>query len=88
MKAIQRVLAVGGKLYFSVPISYRNAIIFNSHRVFKPEYILRQFDQLKLNSFAYIHEYVIHEFQGKEAEEMIRKNQFHEYDCGMFIFTK
>lgn len=88
IKAIQRVMKSGGKLYFSVPISKRNGIIFNSHRVFKPQYILDNFDQMRLVSFAYVHDYKVNEFYGDEAIKAIEKNDFNEYDCGMFVFEK
>ncbi len=39
MKEMMRVIKKGGYLYFSVPISYKNGIYYNSHRVFKPSYI-------------------------------------------------
>ncbi|WP_051196905.1 DUF268 domain-containing protein [Butyrivibrio sp. XBB1001] len=88
MKAVQRVIKRGGFLYFSVPISYRNGIIYNSHRVFKPTYILDQFSEMKLISFAYIHDYKVNEFLGDQAVEVIKQNHFNEYDCGMFVFEK
>ena len=61
MKEMMRVLKVGGYLYFSVPISYRNGTLYNSHRVFKPSYIRNIFDKLDLISFAYIHNYKVTE---------------------------
>jgi SAM-dependent methyltransferase len=53
MKSLQRVLAPGGRLYFSVPIG-RERVEFNAHRVFDPNTVLRQFLDLQLLSFSYI----------------------------------
>ena len=39
-EALARVLAPGGRLYFSVPIG-RERLVFNAHRVFSPERCLR-----------------------------------------------
>ncbi len=88
ISAIQRVLKKGGYLYFSVPISNRNGIVYNSHRVFRPNYIREHFGEMELVSFAYIHDYKINEYFGEEAEKVISDNNFNEYDCGMFVFRK
>ena len=88
MKEIQRVIKENGFLYFSVPISKDSGIVYNSHRVFKPSYILEQFDKLVLISFAFIHDYSVSEYYGEEALRVIASNEFDEYDCGMFVFTK
>ncbi|HHY1437048.1 TPA: DUF268 domain-containing protein [Campylobacter jejuni] len=40
LRSFQRVLKIGGKLYFSVPIGNENRVCFNAHRVFKPETII------------------------------------------------
>ena len=88
MKELQRVVGENGYLYFSVPISNRNGIVYNSHRVFKPSYIFDQFNEMKLVSFAYIRDYTVHEFTGEEAYKIIMSNDFIEYDCGMFVFKR
>ncbi len=88
MKEIQRVIKKFGYLYFSVPISYRNGVVYNSHRVYRPRCIVKQFDKMKLVRFAYIHDYKLYEYNGRDAYRKLRKNDFNEYDCGLFIFKK
>jgi len=51
MAALARVLAPGGRLYFSVPIG-RERVIFNSHRVFAPRTVLDGLAPLRLVSFS------------------------------------
>ncbi len=55
MRALARVLAPGGHLYFSVPVG-RPRVCFNAHRVFAPERILREMSDagLDLESFGYV----------------------------------
>lgn len=88
MKEMQRVIAPDGFLFFSVPISNRNGIVYNSHRVFKPAYILNQFDKMRLISFAFIRDYEIKEYKNFEAHQIIENNEFEEYDCGLFVMKK
>lgn len=51
IRALQRVLKPGGRLYFSVPIG-RERLVFNAHRIFSPITILEAFDGLSLVSFS------------------------------------
>lgn len=90
MKAMQRVMANGGYLYFSVPIGTENATIFNAHRMFTPKTILDIFDHMELLEFSYIHDYKITTITGVDAKASIygSKLQIHDYDCGIFIFRK
>jgi hypothetical protein len=53
MSSLQRVLAPGGRLYFSVPVG-RERVEFNAHRVFAPKTILDTFSTLKLISFSFV----------------------------------
>jgi len=53
MTALERVLAVGGNLYFSVPV-VKERLEFNAHRVFSIDTVLSQFRRLRLTSFSYI----------------------------------
>jgi Caenorhabditis protein of unknown function, DUF268 len=53
MSSLQRVLAPGGRLYFSVPIG-RERLEFNAHRVFAPKTILSTFSDLQLLSFSFV----------------------------------
>jgi hypothetical protein len=53
MAALERVLAPGGRLYFSVPVG-RERLEFNAHRVFAARTILESFPELELVSFSYV----------------------------------
>lgn len=48
---MQRVLAPGGSLYFSIPVG-KPMVAFNAHRVHDPTEVLSWFDELELVSFA------------------------------------
>ena len=82
MSALQRVLAYGGHLYFSVPVG-RERVEFNAHRVFAPKTILDYFSQLNLISFSYVgDDGSLYESGDISAAAMC------EYGCGLFQFTK
>ena len=53
MGSLQRVLAPGGRLYFSVPIGCER-VEFNAHRVFAVKTVLNSFSQLQLISFSLV----------------------------------
>ncbi|MCX6797299.1 MAG: DUF268 domain-containing protein, partial [Candidatus Doudnabacteria bacterium] len=81
-KELQRVLAPGGKIYFSLPIG-KTATYFNAHRVFDPKFILEYFNGLNLEEFSAVNE------QGcfiKNANTEGFKDAV--YACGMFKFKK
>ena len=82
MNALQRVLAPGGNLYFSVPVG-RERVEFNAHRIFSPQTIAQTFSQLRLLSFSYIGD------DGclYEEAQMTAAGQC-DYGCGLFHFTK
>lgn len=73
-----------------MPISNRNGIIYNSHRVFKPETVLKVLDKLSLVEFSYIQNYELYSFSGKQAIEKIQDNSIilGDYDLGIFIMQK
>jgi SAM-dependent methyltransferase len=48
---LQRVLAPGGQLLFSLPVG-RPRVCFNAHRVHDPQSVLDMFDELELLEFA------------------------------------
>lgn len=54
LKAFQRVLKPGGKLYFSVPIGSVSKICFNAHIVFHPRIIIDVLNEMKLLELSYI----------------------------------
>jgi SAM-dependent methyltransferase len=53
MRSLARVLAPGGRLYFSVPVG-RERLVFNAHRIFSPRTVLSTFEDagLRLASFS------------------------------------
>jgi len=53
-KAIQRVIGGGGKVYISVPIAKNNSLEFNAHRIFSPETIIKEFNQMELCEFTVV----------------------------------
>jgi SAM-dependent methyltransferase len=55
MQSLARVLAPGGRLYFSVPIG-RERLRFNAHRIFAPATVLETFGSLRLLSFSAVNE--------------------------------
>lgn len=54
LKAFQRVLQKGGRLYFSVPVGQISKVCFNAHRVFRPELIIDTLDKMDIEEFSYI----------------------------------
>ena len=77
-----RVLAPGGKLYFSTPVG-REHISFNAHRVFAPESVLRMFESLKNAGFSLVDD------TGKfHQTARLEDGAKQEYGCGMYVFTK
>tara|TARA_Y100001968_G_scaffold328607_1_gene376122 strand:- start:1698 stop:2456 length:759 start_codon:yes stop_codon:yes gene_type:complete len=82
MKNLQRVLAKGGKLLFSVPIGGDN-LYFNANRKFHPDTILDNFNKLKLISTAGItkQDNLIKDIS---IQEMSNSN----YRVGLFEFIK
>jgi hypothetical protein len=51
-KSIQRVMKKSGDLYISVPVSNSCRLRFNAHRVYTPEFIINQFEDMKLIEFS------------------------------------
>jgi hypothetical protein len=82
MSALARVLAPGGRLYFSVPVG-RERVEFNAHRVFATATILESFRDLQLVSFSYVGDdgnlYENNDPMTMPASELA---------CGLFEFTK
>jgi hypothetical protein len=82
MASLQRVLAPGGRLYFSVPMG-RERVEFNANRVFAPATIVRQFAKLRLVSFSFVGDdgcfYVDRDPEAASTSELA---------CGLFEFAK
>lgn len=54
LKAFQRVLKPGGKLYFSVPVGPKDKVCFNAHRVYRPQTIIEVLDKMQILEMGYI----------------------------------
>lgn len=52
MRSLARVLAPGGRLYFSVPIG-RERLVFNAHRIFSPRTVLDTFAEAGLGLVSF-----------------------------------
>ena len=82
MRALQRVLAVGGRLLFSVPIG-PEGVHFNAHRVFAPQTVIDTFDRLSLVSFSAVQDRD-RLIEGADPERYLAER----YKVGLFEFTK
>jgi SAM-dependent methyltransferase len=82
MRAMQRVVRPGGKLYFSVPVG-RERVEFNAHRVFAPGTVLSSFPELELRSFAAVND--AGEFLPDCRPDDVAGARF---ACGMFEFAR
>jgi hypothetical protein len=82
MRSLARVLALGGQLYFSVPIG-RQRVEFNAHRIFDPFTIIEQFGDLKLVDFAAVDD-------NNHLQEHANPEDFRQCSmaCGLFEFTR
>lgn len=83
MKSLQRVLAIGGTLYFSVPVSHRERVEFNAHRVLHPKTVTGAFDRLRLRSFSLVKDDGTM-CEGAELSDVASEK----LACGLFEFTK
>lgn len=82
MAELQRVLAPGGRLYFSVPIG-RERLEFNAHRIFAPETVLGEFDELRLVEFSMVDD------EGRYRERVDPPDAVGAtYSCGLFLFER
>ena len=82
MESLERVLAPGGRLYFSVPVGHER-VEFNAHRVFSPKTILNTFSSLRLESFSYVGDDDAL-YLDTDPDLMPASN----FACGLFLFTK
>jgi SAM-dependent methyltransferase len=82
VQELQRVLAVGGQLLFSMPVG-RPRLCFNAHRVHDPSSVVDMFDGLALRDFAAVTD------EGDfridlEPAELARAR----YACGLYRFAR
>jgi SAM-dependent methyltransferase len=82
IKELERVLAKGGDLYFSMPVGSKR-VCFNAHRILPPHEIVALFAGLKLMEHSGIGD------DGK-FQKNVRISTFEnaEYACGLFHFKK
>lgn len=79
---LQRVLAPGGELYFSLPVG-RHRVQFNAHRVHPPQMIIEYFSALELVGFAAIND-TGQFFAEADPDDYSKVG----YSCGLFHFKK
>jgi hypothetical protein len=79
---LQRVLASGGQLYFSLPVG-RPRVCFNAHRIHAPRQILQYFSELELEEFSLVGDdfRLVHDADLDVAAAL-------EYGCGLFSFRR
>lgn len=85
---ISRMLVVGGKFYFSVPIGNQR-IEFNAHRIFSVRYLMDLFQRgFILNNFSFVDDVGdLHEDVEMSSDE-VAKNFGCQFGCGIFELTK
>lgn len=85
---ITKILRIGGKFYFSVPIGSQR-INFNAHRVFSIQYLLELFAvNFELKSFSYVDDNGNLNENIEFTEELIQTNCGCFYGCGIFELVK
>ena len=82
---LQRVLAVGGSLLFVVPVG-KPRIMFDAHRIYSYEQILKYFGDVRLAAFALIPDNSYPSGVIYNASQELADAQ--EYGCGCFWFKK
>jgi SAM-dependent methyltransferase len=79
---LQRVLAPGGTLLFSLPVGTPR-VCFNAHRIHDPRDVVQMFDQLELAEFSGVDD--SGRFRAdRELAELVDAR----YACGMFRFVR
>lgn len=86
LHSFERVLKKGGLLYISVPVGEKNHVVYNAHRIFVPDSIIKELSNMELIKFAYIENFKIYEVDifEKIMDSMAGKD----YLCGCFVFRK
>lgn len=79
---LKRVIAVGGDLYFSVPIG-KERLEFDAHRIFNPNTIIALFTGLELIEFSVVDD--CNKFHENANPSMYENAN---YSCGLFHFRK
>jgi SAM-dependent methyltransferase len=79
---LQRVLAPGGQLLFSVPVG-QPRLCFNAHRVHDPRQIVAMFDELDLIEFSGVDDEGRF-IQDRPLDDLVSAH----YGCGLFRLTR
>lgn len=85
MRSMQNKVKKCGKIYLSIPIGSEEKVCFNSHRIFSPKTIIKEFESMKLLKFMYIQDLRVNLVEDLDKFD---ENILGEYDCGLFIFEK
>lgn len=84
IRNIQRVIKPGGHVYIGVPVGPKDKLIFNAHRVFAIQTIIKLFDKMDLQDIAIVR-------TANAYAENIEEEQYglvDNYSCGLFEFIK
>jgi SAM-dependent methyltransferase len=79
---LQRVLAPGGTLLFSLPVGAPR-VCFNAHRIHDPRDVVQMFDELKLTEFSGVDDQGAFR-RDRDLTELVDAR----YACGMFRFVR
>lgn len=85
LKAMQRIVGVGGYFYLSFPTGSRNTLCFNAHRIFEFHEAAKVLDEMELIEAAYISNYKVYPVPLHEYDNVRITS---EYSCAMYIFRK
>jgi SAM-dependent methyltransferase len=83
MDELKRVLKQNGSLLFVVPLGDTMRIQYNAHRIYTFEYIIKCFESLKLENFAFVTD--DGQFLPEASENDVKEQK---YGCGCFWFKK
>jgi len=83
---LTRVLAPGGDLLFVVPVGKSARIMFNAHRIYTYDQIVKYFGTLELKEFALIPDDPAQGGLFRDAPRQLADAQ--DYGCGCFWFRK
>jgi SAM-dependent methyltransferase len=79
---LQRVVAPGGQLLFSLPVG-RERVAFNAHRIHRPQTVRGWFDELELAEFS-----GVGDDQRFRRHRQLEELESQHYACGMFRLVR
>lgn len=87
-KNLSRILIVGGKFYFSVPIGPQR-VEFNAHRIFDLRYLMHLIrEKFQVDTFSYVDDAGNLHQDVQFSGELFDNNFGCSYGCGIFELTK